>query len=144
MEVAQAPLTSTMTMGAAAQSVVPTSAPAADLRSVRGAMKSQREEFLRNLASRLESHLAEYIKSQPQTTFEEKSALVRCINRLLSELDLGIVCRKTGKVGVLGSSRDASHPSGRFLVRAKDGRSGMRVTETSARLPVLRLAPRQR
>jgi hypothetical protein len=101
-----------------------------------------RRVFLEELAARLEHPMNEFLRHQPQQTYEDKKSLMRWLHSELDSLNLGIVCPRTSLVGYLAGNKGHHPERGQFRLYVPRSDGTLRVTLCPDQLPPLRFAPR--
>jgi hypothetical protein len=117
-------------------------APARDLGSALSELHAAQQLFQQECAQRLQLPLNSYVSQSD--THRSKVTIARLINSVCASLHLGVVCRNTGKVGVLVGTSGDNARNGRFLIRVGQGRRERFVTSSFTSLQAIQLAPRER
>ena len=106
------------------------------------AARHARRRVLHEIAASLQGPLNEYLRHQPQQTYEEKKALSKWLNQTLRELDLAIECPQTRMPAILVGNQSEDPARGRFQLKVSmpDGRRTKTCSMTA--LSELHFTPR--
>lgn len=116
----------------------------ADFPTLVDELRDAQRLFLQECAARLGPSLQQHAITAPHDTFESKSILCRRISEVLASLHLGLLCERSGDVGILVADRSGGDPvRGRFRISATDADGRRYVGQSSVDLPSLVLVVRE-
>jgi hypothetical protein len=108
-----------------------------DLQLTLSKIREAQQLFHQECADRLRRPVNEYLSTLPSQTTEQKRAICKWLNATLGSVHLGVLCPKTGNVGILVCDQGYDANRGRFQIRLYQSPGIKRAPVSSVTLPDL-------